>query len=107
LDLVLIDFETLILMETKSYVRFPGYTMFEALSEGGFLSWTKHNSAGSIIVEILLASFFLKNAPSWRQVFYFATLFFFKKCPQLAANQMFLAFLMCFIITYPSNWQFI
>ena len=52
LDLVLIDFETLILMEINSCVRFPGYTMFEALSGGCFLWWTKHNSAGSIIVEI-------------------------------------------------------
>ena len=32
LDLVLIDFETLILIETKSCVRFSRYTMFAALS---------------------------------------------------------------------------
>jgi hypothetical protein len=53
LDLMLVDFESLILMETKSCVRFAGYIMIEALSRGRFLWWTKHNSAGSIIVEIL------------------------------------------------------
>jgi len=36
LDLVLIDFETLILIEIKSCVRFSGYTMVEALSGGDF-----------------------------------------------------------------------
>ena len=45
LDLVVVDFETLILIETKSRVHFSAYIMF-------FSGWTKHNSAGSIIVEI-------------------------------------------------------
>jgi len=49
LDLVLVSFEPLILMKTKFYVRFSGYTMIEALSRGRFLWWTKRNFVGSII----------------------------------------------------------
>jgi hypothetical protein len=37
LDLVLVDFETLILMETKSGVYFTMYTMVKVHSRGGFL----------------------------------------------------------------------
>jgi hypothetical protein len=36
----------LILLEIKSCVRFPGYTIVEALSGGDFFGWTKHNSFG-------------------------------------------------------------
>jgi len=56
LDLVIVGFETLILIETKSYVRFLRYTMIEVLIGGRFLWWTKHNSIGSIIVEIRLSN---------------------------------------------------
>jgi len=41
-------------MEIKLYVRFLGYTIVEALSGWHFLWWTKHNSVGSIIVEMLM-----------------------------------------------------
>jgi hypothetical protein len=43
LDFVLVDFETLILMKTKSCMRFCGYTIVEALNGVVFLV-DKHNS---------------------------------------------------------------
>ena len=52
LDLVLVGFVTLILMETKSCVHFPKYTMVEA-SAGVFFWWTKHNFVRWIIIETI------------------------------------------------------
>ena len=43
LDLVPVNFETLILMEIKSCVRFSGYTMVDALSGSDSFGWTEHN----------------------------------------------------------------